>query len=46
MQRPSRKEIQIQKQIIDGQEVDVEVEVVVEPALKRLFLFSPTVRQA
>jgi hypothetical protein len=46
MQLPSRKEKQIQRQIIDGQEVQVEVEVEVEPTLKRLFLFSPTVRQA
>lgn len=45
MQLPSRKEKQMQKQIIDGQEVQVEVEVEVEPTLKRLFLFSPTVRQ-
>ncbi|KAK2465255.1 hypothetical protein APHAL10511_002609 [Amanita phalloides] len=46
MQLPPKKEKQIRKQIVDGREVEVEVEVEVEPTLKRLFLFSPSQRQA
>ncbi|KAK2464099.1 hypothetical protein APHAL10511_003886 [Amanita phalloides] len=46
MQLPPKKETQIRKQIVDGREVEVEVEVIVEPTIKRLFLFSPSQRQA
>ena len=40
MQLPPMKEKRIEKRIVDGQTVDVEVEVEIEQPLKRLFLFA------
>jgi len=40
----SPKEKRLEKRIVDGREVEVEVEV--EQPLKRLFLFPPSLRQA
>ena len=39
MQLPAKKEKRIEKQVVNGQEVDVEVEVEIVQPLKRLFLF-------
>lgn len=39
MQLPPRKEKRLERQIVDGVEVDVEVEVEVVQPFKRLFLF-------
>ncbi|KAM6494233.1 hypothetical protein JOM56_010594 [Amanita muscaria] len=41
---PAKKEKKMEKHIVDGQEVVVEVEVEVEQPLKRLFLFPPSLR--
>jgi hypothetical protein len=40
MQLPPKMETRIEKQVVDGQIVDVEVEVEVVQPLKRLFLFA------
>ena len=42
---PPKKEKRVEKQMVDGVEKDVEVEVTVEQPLKRLFLFPPSNRQ-
>lgn len=41
MQLPPKTEKRMEKQVVDGVEVDVEVEVIVEEPRKRLFLFPP-----
>jgi hypothetical protein len=38
MQLPRKKEMHVEQQIVDGQVVDVEVEVEIVEPLKRLFL--------
>lgn len=40
MQPPRRREKRIQKQVVDGEERDVEVEVEITQSFKQLFLFS------
>jgi hypothetical protein len=40
MQPTMKKEKRIQKQVVDGEERDVEVEVEMPPPFKQLFLFS------
>ncbi|KAF9013525.1 hypothetical protein BDQ17DRAFT_1387048 [Cyathus striatus] len=44
MQLPPKKEKRLEKHIVDGKEVEVEVEVIVEQRRKRLFLFPPSAR--
>ncbi|PFH53985.1 hypothetical protein AMATHDRAFT_45019 [Amanita thiersii Skay4041] len=46
MQLPPKKETRKEKQLVDGVEVEVEVDVIVEQPLKRLFLFAPSTRRA
>ena len=43
MQLPPKKEMRVVKKIVDGEEVDVEVEVDVFETPKKLFLFAPKV---
>jgi hypothetical protein len=43
MQLPPKKVKKIERQIVDGEEQDVEIEVEVHEERKRLFLFAPTV---
>ena len=40
MQPPSRREKRIQRQVVNGEERDIEVEVEVTQSFKQLFLFS------
>jgi hypothetical protein len=44
MRPPPLKEKLIEKQLVDGVETEVEVEVIVDEPIKRLFLFPPSTR--
>jgi len=43
MQLPSKKETRIVKKLVNGEEMDVEIEVDVVETPKKLFLFAPKV---
>jgi hypothetical protein len=43
MQIPPKKEMRVVKEIVDGEEKDVETEVDVYEVPKKLFLFAPKV---